>query len=403
LKIKEASDFNPQIFAVLAQESFDNGLVDVTISALEMLLSSERQDKKDAGRIVRNIIQLLSKDPSKVTFDTLNQQLKHSQHLVRMLQQDGPNRVFSDSDATDELEWAYRVSWNAGKIAFDLHNLDLSFQFFKLAGELCQFRTSPSKEITVDHIQCVVHQVAIMMMNYKENPSMTSLKHSFDEIVSGKNFIKGCGLSIKDTGIVQSLTFLFAAELKVRDQLGQTDQELLAVVEEILGFGEIAPLTVYGMLTFCEEGARHWKLYQDALKLCLQQALTRGKPGEWISLYVSLTQVSPTREASFELYDSLLNHLKSYSSSIHDNNSTWITAESLVQLRYAISEAWNNGIYYLRMMIPQKAELWASLSQRFCNLLNGIIIPGDDSLDVLKTTIQRSYPKLLEKCQEVKG
>lgn len=104
-----------------------------------------------------------------------------------------------------------------------------------------------------------------------------------------------------------------------------------------------------------------------------------------VSMYRQLINAARNRDDTIGLFEQCLNHLNSFPSVelVHKQVPH-------IEMRWIVSECWNNGVYYYKCGKHEKAEKWMSLSISLSRFV--------DKSDVeLHNKIHNSYASVLKK------
>ncbi|KAL0491562.1 Tex11 [Acrasis kona] len=370
-KASSTEDFNSDYFALAAQESHENDQDEIAMEALESLLKTDgNKTVKEKGTILRHLVSISHKLND---HDKVNHYLKI---MVDLLRSKGARELFKQESVENELEWFHRVSWNN------------AIEHIKYAWEFYLYKES-SKSILESQKICIMTRIMCSIeLNQSHENDKSMLLNSLSEIEKCKRICSK--LSTDSSKVDKALPVLLLCELKIKLLLERSNDEINELIKMgVSTLDQHSPLDmIIGILI--DAPKKYIPSYVDAIKLNIQKLTQQTKNTQYdkmVRLYRRWISACNTREDSIEPTEQVIQML---------NNMMQVNENviPLDELKYITTDAWNNAVYFYKLMRFGKAEKWMVMSMSLSSFL-----PLDDDL---RRNITNGYNSTLQKIQAEK-
>ena len=201
------------------------------------------------------------------------------------------------------------------------------------------------------------------------NTKVNEFKQAFDLIKS---------LAMNDE-IITSKNLVTSQNFHFNCEIGASDAQLMEILD-ICTRDNLSSEVFVSMSALALE-SKKFEFSQECLKRALisnmNQTIVNVK--ECLKIYIRLIQLSQKKEVTLPFFEDALKLIK----------GSYVSEDVGDLVKWIVSECWNNGVYFYKLLSHVKAEQWSKLSYNLAMCL--------EDRDELKKRITEGYGDLLKR------
>eukprot|EP00761_Pharyngomonas_kirbyi_P005346 gb/GECH01005351.1/.p1 GENE.gb/GECH01005351.1/~~gb/GECH01005351.1/.p1 ORF type:complete len:887 (+),score=232.12 gb/GECH01005351.1/:1-2661(+) len=390
-KMMESEEFKSDYLALAGQEAFERGRYPIAATALEKMLESQEPcEPKMQGLVLRNLIKLASEMIEDHSIDgNIHRLIRYAQMTLEKLKNFEKSQLF---EKDEEIEFMQAMCWNQGLETVKKEDYEYSWLLFKCAYEFGNYLENNVSTLETKKMSLLLRLYSLTEL-VDQDPSSdvnsTRMKTALEEI--NEAFKIGSTLNdmkkSKDSNLDKTIPLLCIAELKFRINLDQSEDKLKSLIDYCSSLASTTPRTFEIMGSVILDSGKYTHLGRTAIEYALD-SLQRSSDMDYsrfLGLCQLLIESCSTRESSFGYFKQAIDLLKSDDIYFDDDSL------EMVRIKWMTTEAWNNGVYFLRLNRNEKAEKWMSMAVSASRLLK------ED--DTTRQEIIQSYSTALSKME----
>lgn len=184
-----------------------------------------------------------------------------------------------------------------------------------------------------------------------------------------------------------TIPLMFVNEFRCLVWLNSSDSILEQKIQEASEYNCIKPQAFEVMASFALENGYSSRIVTKCLELTLSRLSripNQSQTNKFYYLLIFLSKKAETKEGALKYFEIALENLKK-------QNSLNFDSFQLQRAKWFAIEAWNNAVYYYKLIQYEKSERWVSVAISFCKFL-----PDNDGL---KSEIFGMYSKIIERIE----